>query len=220
VALIRDYFLSHVGATKEANWDKEGKVLATKLRCRLVVINGYWVNGTENPDRDLETGVVIGNRHDRKRVFHQMLEKCLSHQKRGWYVVLVGDMNIALGTLDGHPGLWLGQAHAANRADFNAKFFLTDTGFRAIDAFRHRHGETRKYTYYGRNTEWASSRDRVDLVIVSRPLGALPGVLAECDLLNLPEERGHSDHVPLYVTLDLKGLDESPHNGVYVNYCS
>jgi exonuclease III len=201
---IRDDFLRNVEVTREVPWDQEGRVLITELKNKLVVVNGYWVNGTENPYRDPETGVVVGTRHDRKRAFHSlMLEECLAYEAKGWKVVLVGDMNISRGPLDGYPGIRLGANHVKNRADFNSKFFVSDMGLKGVDVFRHLYGETRKYTYYGRNNEWGSSCDRVDLIVVSRSIVETPGLLTESNILNTVEERGHSDHVPLYVTFDL-----------------
>lgn len=201
---LRDDFLAEsVIATREVEWDSEGRVLLTELKGGLVLINGYWVNGTTNPYRDSETGKVVGNRHDRKRRFHQlMLEECLRYEKSGLSVVLVGDMNVARCALDGYPGIRMGFEHVANRGNFNNLFFDSREGMKAVDAFRHLHGEEKKYTYYGRSHEWGESCDRVDLVMLSRKLAEEKRLIA-CDILSTPVERGHSDHVPLYVTVNM-----------------
>lgn len=44
----------------------------------------------------------------------------------------------------------------------------------------------------------------VDMAIISRGL-VNQGRLLATDIFNTPEERGHSDHVPLSVTIDLSG---------------
>jgi exonuclease III len=99
------------GVTAAVAWDLEGRVLVTLLPDyttggKLAVINGYWVNGTDNLYRDPVTGEVSGTRHGHKLRFHQnMLEECQRHQKQDYQVVLVGDMNIAPARIDGHPNL-------------------------------------------------------------------------------------------------------------------
>ncbi|KAI9737623.1 MAG: hypothetical protein M1818_005627 [Claussenomyces sp. TS43310] len=203
--LVRDDFAAErVLRTREVAWDGEGRVLLTELRRRVVVINAYWVNGTHHPWRSSETGAVVGTRHDCKRAFHaRMLRECRAYERAAWTVLLVGDMNVAPGPLDGYPGLRLGADHVCSRADFNAKFLVDADGLRGVDVFRHLHGQARKYTYRARGIEWGSSCDRVDLIIASR--GAVDkGVLVKADIMDTVTDRGHSDHVPLFVTLDLE----------------
>ncbi|CZR66060.1 uncharacterized protein PAC_15961 [Phialocephala subalpina] len=191
--------------TREVDWDLEGRVLVTEIPAfqNLVIINGYWVNGTMNPYRSPETGAVVGTRHDRKRQFHSlMLEEAKSYQARGWEVVLVGDMNIARTPLDGYPGIRLGADHVKNRADFNRKFFEDDdNGMRAIDSWRWIHGNKRGYSYHGESVEdWGSSCDRVDLGMVTRGL-VDKKALVGADIYESVAERGGSDHVPISVVL-------------------
>lgn len=95
--------LKGVGDTKSVDWDLEGRVLITSLpQHKLVIINGYWPNGTTHPYRDSRTGEVVGSRHDFKRRFHErMLEEVKGYERDGWEVVLVGDMNIAPQPVDG-----------------------------------------------------------------------------------------------------------------------
>jgi exonuclease III len=209
-----DFLEIHGCMTRSVPWDLEGRVLITELLGeKLAVVNGYWVNGTENHYRDARTGEVTGTRHDRKREFHRlMLDECLRYEARGWKVCLIGDMNVARGPLDGFPGIRLGKEHVKNRADFNAKFFLEEEGLRAVDVWRHLYGERKGYTYYGRGVEWGSSCDRVDLVVVSRGLvEALAGKGGMgMGILETREERGHSDHVPLWVEFDLERLKGVP----------
>lgn len=203
-----DFSASHNSVvTRTVPWDVEGRVLVTEVAGeKLAIVNGYWVNGTEKAYRDARSGEVVGTRHDRKREFHRlMLEECVAYEARGWRVCLVGDMNVARGPLDGFPGIRMGREHVRSRADFNARFFLKEDGFRGVDVWRHLYGERRGYTYYGRGVEWGSSCDRVDLCVVSRGLvEALTGMA----ILETSEERGHSDHVPLWVAFDLERLKE------------
>ena len=90
------------------------------------------------------------------------------------------------------------------------KIFEAKDGLQGVDVFRYLHGKTRKYTYYPRNKEWGSSCDRVDLIIASKRLAGEAGILLEADIFNSPRERGPSDHVPFFVTLDKNKLESWP----------
>jgi exonuclease III len=208
--LIRsDFAHDHVLQVREVDWDLEGRILVVELQNRTAIFNIYAVNGTDNPYRDPSTSGVIGTRHDRKLAFHRLLlEECLAMEKNGWKLVLVGDFNVAREELDGFPHLrTTPYQHVVNRADFNNKFFEDKEGLRAVDTWRHVHGRKKGYTYYPRGRDWGSSCDRVDLILVSKIF-----VAEECaesrgmNLLNAGieetiEERGPSDHVPLWVEL-------------------
>ncbi|KAH7419395.1 exodeoxyribonuclease III [Cadophora sp. MPI-SDFR-AT-0126] len=204
--LVRDDLLSRGDVkTMGVEWDQEGRVLSTEFeRWRLVVINGYWPNGTMNPWKDSETGIVKGTRHDMKRNFHSlMLGEVKRYESRGWDVVLVGDMNIARSSVDGYPGIRLGVEHVRNRADFNEKFFESEDGMRGVDSWREIHGEKRGYSYHGeRAEEWGRSCDRVDLGIVSSGLVERGGLVG-ADIWESVMERGGSDHVPIGIVLDM-----------------
>ncbi|KAG9772807.1 DNase I-like protein, partial [Aureobasidium melanogenum] len=205
--LIREDFAPQVRVTRRPDWDLEGRVLIHELEADVVVINGYWVNGTSNPYRDPQTGQVAGTRHDHKLRFHQrMLEEVIRLQEQGRHVILIGDMNIAPARIDGYPNLRTSPLqHVKNRADFNAKFFTDENGMRGIDIFRHIHGDTRKYTYYPRGPRWGESCDRVDLIVVSRSL-VEDGCITGTDICDSPLDRGHSDHVPLWISVDFAKL--------------
>lgn len=208
-SLIRDDVLkAHNLSTTNPDWDLEGRVLVHEFKdLPLVVINGYWVNGTSNPYRNPKTGEEEGTRHDHKLRFHKhMLDLCKSFEERGKSVLLLGDMNVAPQRIDGHPNLRTSPfQHVRNRADFNAKFLDTepDEGLRGIDVFRHVHGSQRRYTYHGRNRPWGESCDRVDLIIASRKLVESRSIVVATDICDNPKDRGHSDHVPLWVQLDI-----------------
>lgn len=172
-------------------------------------------------------------RHDRKLAFHTLLrDECLSLEKRGFCVIVAGDANIARGPIDGHPNLrTFPQQHCLNRADFNTKFFGEEDNNRAgacvgtwkqdektqeneknqekcldaVDVFRAKYGLEKRYTYYPNypnSIEWGSSCDRVDMVLVSKQLWEDRRVI-DTGILNTPQERGPSDHVPLWVKIAL-----------------
>jgi len=266
--LRRDFVKKHVERVRDVEWDLEGRVsivetnaLASSGSGRpLALVNVYAVNGTTAPYRSPQDGTVIGTRHGHKLAFHSHLrDECLDLEDRGFDVVVAGDLNVARGTLDGHPNLRISpRQHAANRADFNAKFFggeqddgsnamMRDGGvnrdvdadvemdgmeveedvaslpgsshsqeeyhpqgpsgaitpcLNAVDVFRALHGSERRYTYYPRTREWGSSCDRVDLIFVSKRLWD-DGRVLDTGILDTPQERGPSDHVPLWVEIAL-----------------
>ena len=208
--LVRNDLLSTENVTlyiKMVDWDLEGRLLLLELpERRIVVFNVYAVNGTENPYRDPQTGVVTGTRHDRKRAFHtDLARECKGYEERGWVVVVAGDINIARSPADGFPGIRLSDAHVKNRADFERKFMSKKEGLGMLDSFRLLHGEERKYSYRSRGVEWGASCDRVDMILVShhadKDCGNGRWDVVEGDILDEELERGPSDHVPIYATL-------------------
>lgn len=210
-------------STKPVDWDLEGRVLVTSLpNHKLVVINGYWPNGTTFPYRDGKTGVVVGTRHEFKRTFHdRMLREVKSYEQKGWDVVLIGDMNIAPTPLDGYPSIRLGAEHVKNRAGFNWKFLHKENerGMRGVDSWRHFHGGRRGYSYHGEKVEeWGRSCDRVDLGVVSRGL-VERGALVGAGIWESVLERGGSDHVPIGVTLDLGKMGGREGEEERINKC-
>lgn len=195
----------------------------------LIIFNIYAVNGTTNPYHDPATGAITGDRHGHKRRFHTHLARAVrAYEEEGWDVVIAGDLNIARGPNDSYPALRLGEEHVRNRADFEEKFIKDgDNGLAMVDTFRHVHGEERKYTYRPTNKPWGSGMDRVDLILCSRRMiertaneggreaddgGSIDESvdqrdkkiehgwrLVDSDILDSSEERGPSDHVPLYI---------------------
>lgn len=204
--LIRDDYYHSGLATSKPDWDLEGRVLIHEYQLLpLVVINGYWVNGTSNPYRNIDSGEAEGTRHDHKLRFHEnMLKLCKKIEESGKSVILIGDMNVAPSTIDGHPDLRTSPVqHVLNRADFNTKFFgpKSKGGLGAVDMFRHLHREAKRFTYHGRGRPWGESCDRVDLVVVSDS-AVRSGAIVDCEICDTPQERAHSDHVPLWVSID------------------
>lgn len=191
----------------------------------LALINVYAVNGTSAPYKNSQTGKVEGTRHDHKLAFHSRLrDEALDLESRGFNVVIAGDLNIARGLLDGHPNLrTYPPQHCENRADFNAKFFGAEDNDQArayleaprggdnqseekcldgVDVFRALHGSERRYTYHPRTKQWGTSGDRVDLIVTSKRLWE-DGRVKQTGILDTPQERGPSDHVPLWVEVAL-----------------
>ncbi|KAI4144837.1 MAG: hypothetical protein L6R39_004022 [Caloplaca ligustica] len=190
--------------TRTVNWDLEGRVLITELPLHgLVVLNIYAVNGTTNPYRNPKTGKVVGDRHMRKRIFHtELRDECARYEAAGWKVVLAGDINISQTPLDSYPQLRLGKEHVHNRRHFRECFLLgkEEGGLGMSDTFREVRGEERKFSYRPREREWGQGMDRVDLILVGRRVR-----VKDADILDDELERGRSDHVPLWVEVDVGG---------------
>lgn len=205
-SLIRNDFVSSVVATRRPDWDLEGRILIHETAFQLVIFNGYWVNGTEAPWKNA-SGKPEGTRHELKLRYHGLiLKEVLDYQKRGQHVLLIGDMNVALDWRDGYPNLRTSPAqHVKNRYDFNKKFFLDKEGMQGVDVFRHLHGDARKYTYHSSGRTWAKSCDRVDHIIASRSVLEISAIV-DSDICDTKEDAAHSDHVPLWVTIESSKL--------------
>lgn len=189
---------------KDVGWDLEGRVQVVEVpTLRLIVINVYAVNGTTNDYRDPDTGKVIGNRHDKKRVLHTLLaNEVKAYEDKGWNVVVAGDINISRSKIDSFPQLRIGQDHVGNRTDFEEKF-IKDLGM--LDTFRLLHGEKKKYSYRPTNKPWGAGGDRVDMILVTK---GLREYVKQADVLDSEMERGPSDHVPLFIELEVKTSNE------------
>lgn len=194
---------------RTVDWDNEGRISVVELIARdkkLAVFNIYAVNGTENPYRDPKTGIEKGTRHDRKLMFHTLLkEECQALEKRGWHVLLGGDMNVAPDARDGFPKLRSRpEQHVRNRRHFHEKILAglcggeSSTGLNGVDIWREMHGEDRRYTYYPRGREWGTSCDRVDYFVAGRSTWD-SNMIKACGILDSEAERGPSDHVPIWV---------------------
>jgi len=199
------------GAGEGVVWEGAGQ----GRRGGLVVFGIYAVNGTTLPYREPSTGIITGDRHAHKRRFHTHLrDEVARYEGAGWDVVIAGDLNISRSSLDSYPSQRIGVDHVANRADFEEKFMNARGGLRMVDSFREMKGEERKYTYRPPGRVWGAGMDRVDLIMCSRGMGRNESVegkgseqrkarkrwrLVDADILDLEEERGPSDHVPLYV---------------------
>ena len=204
--LVREDLIDSGAVVNDVDWDLEGRVLVMKLpKHKLAVFNVYAVNGTDNPYRNSDNGHVEGTRHDKKRQFHSDLCREIQElEAENWTVIGAGDLNISRSTIDGFPGIRMAAAHVQNRADFESKFMSNDgPGLCMLDAFRHLHDGERKYSYRSRGVTWGVSCDRVDLILASKMAAS---AISGADILDTILERGPSDHVPIYVTLELDRL--------------
>lgn len=185
---------------KSVEWDLEGRVQVIEIPTQgLILFNIYAVNGTTNDYRSPTTGKVIGTRHDRKRAFHSLLaDEVAAYETKGWEVVVAGDINISRTHVDSFPQLRMGEEHVRNRADFEEKF-IKEVGM--VDTFRWMHVNARKYSYRPTAKPWGAGGNRVDMILVTK---GLRESVKMADVLDSELERGLSDHVPLYVELEVK----------------
>ncbi|KAI4766437.1 DNase I-like protein [Aureobasidium sp. EXF-3400] len=192
--IIRKSFAARYKPTiRSVDWDLEGRIQIVETEePKLSIWNIYAVNGTDNAYKDSRTGAVVGTRHDRKLAVHKhILDEAKSLESQGFGVILAGDMNIARSKLDGYPNLRISPVqHVINRADFNEKFFDAEEGLKAIDTYRHIHGDERG----------------VDLIICS---GSLEKKIVDAGVCATEKERGPSDHVPLFATFDFAQDDRT-----------
>lgn len=220
----KDFYDLHVVKVREVDWDVEGRILVIETAGdeqlpKLAIFNVYLVNGTDLPHKDPTTGELTGaSRHDRKIRVHELLAaEFAALQAEGFAIVAAGDMNIARSPIDGFPNLrTFPRQHCFNRADFEARFFRHGAegvtpesandeqakkdkdgtaGLGMIDTFRELHPSTKAYTYYPRNKPFGESCDRVDMIITS---ASLKRHLVTAGMHETTQERGPSDHVPLY----------------------
>lgn len=139
------------------------------------------------------------------------MEECVSLETRGWDVLLAGDLNVAPSTMDGYPRLrTFSHQHVINRADFKARFLggkkeSKENVFDGVDGWRKMHSDERRYTYFPRGKEWGSSCDRVDYVIVGKK-ALEEGQVKDSGILDSEAERGPSDHVPIWVDVNVEQL--------------
>lgn len=208
------------GDSKEKGADKgvEGEGACQGRKAGLVVFGIYAVNGTTLLYRDPTTGTITGDRNAHKRRFHTHLrDEVARYEREGWDVVVAGDLNISRSSLDSHPNQRMGAEHVANRADFEEKFMNARGGLGMVDSFREVKRGERKYTYWPPGRVWGGGMDRVDLILCSRGMVGDQGGegmgngrgrdgkwrLVDTDILDTEEERGPSDHVPLYVDVEV-----------------
>lgn len=211
--LIREDILPHLTiTTHKPDWDLEGRILAHQIGNGLVVINGYWPNGTTHPYRSPLTGAQDGRtRHDVKLHYHRMiLDMVRDYEKKGKAVILIGDMNVAPARIDGYPNLRVSPVqHVLNRKDFNDKFLGPD-GMNGVDLIRHIHGDMKKYTWHSTNAPHGTVCDRVDLIIASRCLvPANEKFVIDANICDDALSKGHSDHCPLWVVVDLAQVPQA-----------
>lgn len=104
-------------------------------------------------------------------------------------------MNVAREPIDSFPSLRAGEEHVRSRRDFEERLM---EGVGLVDTFRAVRGGERKFTYRPRGKPWGEGGDRVDMVLVTGGVG-----VRGADVLDCEGERGPSDHVPLFVEIDV-----------------
>jgi exonuclease III len=218
----KDFADQYVERIRTVDWDAEGRfsVVETKAGLdlpKLAVFNVYMVNGTDNPYKDSETGVITGTRHTRKLAVHRLLQadiRGLEHD--GYQAIIAGDINIAVSGIDGHPNLrCFPHQHVLNREDFTCRFLgkrklsaldskhskasgkIVNDGLDMADTFRLLHPGVNGYSYYPRGKIFGESCDRVDMILCSRSLATS---CTEAGVLATAADRGTSDHVPIHST--------------------
>lgn len=232
----QDFADKYVERMRTVDWDAEGRfsVIETKASLdlpKLAIFNVYMVNGTENVYKDPTTGTVTGTRHTRKLAVHRLLQaEVRKLESDGYQVIIAGDINIAVASIDGHPNLRVApQQHVLNRQDFIRRFLdntdtselktsdatatkhVPGTGLDMADTFRSLHPDKKGYSYYPRGRSFGESCDRVDMILCSRSLEAR---CTKAGMLATSADRGTSDHVPIYATFHLSnhlGMDDLDH---------
>ncbi|CCC09103.1 hypothetical protein SMACR_03068 [Sordaria macrospora] len=203
---------------------QDGDSSSTTKPLALIAIYGLY--GGTRPHLCPETGAVhpiYPTRNHRLLAFNALLlDECHSLEARGFNVVVAGDMNMARGDVDAYPRLRTDPPfYCVHRADFNRKFFGEEDNKRAgawlgpgkqdmekekcldaVDVFRAIYGMEKRYTFYSQSNVWGTSCNRVDMVIVSKQLWE-DGRVIDTGILNTPQERGPSDHVPIWVEIGL-----------------
>jgi exonuclease III len=216
----KDFADQYVERMRTVDWDAEGRfsVIETKAGLdvpKLAIFNVYMVNGTDNPYKDSETGVVTGTRHTRKLAVHRLLQaeiRRLEHD--GYQAIIAGDINIAVSKIDGHPNLrCFPHQHVLNREDFTRRFLgkgkfseldskhsrtsgkVVNDGLDMADTFRLLHPDEKGHSYYPRGKIFGESCDRVDMILCSHSLATS---CIEAGVLATAADRGTSDHVPIH----------------------
>jgi exonuclease III len=216
----KDFADQYVECVRTVDWDAEGRfsVVETKAGLglpKLAIYNVYMVNGTDNPYKDSETGVITGTRHTRKLAVHRLLQAEIRRlEYDGYEAIIAGDANIAVSAIDGHPNLrCFPHQHVLNREDFTRRFLdkrksseldsdhsktsgnVVNDGLDLADTFRLLHPDKKAYSYHPRGKVFGESCDRVDMILCSRSLAIS---CTEAGILATAADRGTSDHVPIY----------------------
>ncbi|RPD67176.1 hypothetical protein L226DRAFT_549800 [Lentinus tigrinus ALCF2SS1-7] len=199
VTFVRD--TSAIAAAREVDWDAEGRVHILEMKSGWVLLNVYALNGSEFMWRDPLGQAAPKTRNERKREFNRLLmQECIALQQRGLRVVLIGDFNISLATMDCHPRLRTEYPHGLARSEFLEQFF---PGVGVIDIFRELHPDVKAYSWFAKGKPQGADCARVDYALVENCLQ--PNVV-DVSYLEDPKERSHSDHAPLLLTM--KGMSE------------
>ncbi|KAI0771614.1 Endonuclease/exonuclease/phosphatase [Trametes elegans] len=188
-----------VVAVREVDWDAEGRVLILELQSGWALVNVYALNGSEYMWRDPLGRAAPKTRNERKREFNRLLmEECRAIQQRGLRLVLIGDFNISLTKRDCYPRLRTEYPHGLARSEFLEQFI---PALDVVDVFRELHPNKKAYSWFAKGKPQGKDCARVDYALVE---SGLRDNVVDLTYLEDPQERGHSDHVPLLLTL--KGM--------------
>lgn len=80
----------------------------------------------------------------------------------------------------------------------------TNMVWHGVDVWRAMHPDEKRFTYYSRGREWGTSCDRVDYFIASKKLYERKKGVVEAGMLDSGEGRGPSDHVPIWIDINLR----------------
>jgi exodeoxyribonuclease-3 len=120
-------------------------------------------------------------------------------------VLLIGDFNISLTTLDCYPRLRTEYPHNIARAQFNDEII---PGMGVLDVYREKHGKVKAYSWFAVGKPYRSDCARVDFALATK---------AACDAVQKMEylERscGESDHCPMLLELDISKLGRGRRQG-------
>ncbi|KAI0677610.1 hypothetical protein C8Q78DRAFT_961708 [Trametes maxima] len=194
-----------VVAAREVDWDAEGRVLILEIRGGWALVNVYALNGSEYMWRDPLGHAAPKTRNERKREFNELLlAECAALRARGLRIVLIGDFNIALAKADCFPRLRTEYPHGLARKEFKEQFI---PGLDVVDVFRELCPDKRVYSWFAKGKQQGKDCSRVDYALVE---SSLRENVVDMVYLENPDDRAHSDHLPLLLTMkDLAGIGQA-----------
>lgn len=190
-----------IAVAREVDWDAEGRVLILEMKQGWALVNVYALNGSEYMWKDPLGKGAPKTRNERKREFNRLLmEECERMQARDLRLVLIGDFNISLTEQDCYPRLRTEYPHGLARKEFREQFIPT---LDVVDIFRDRHKDRVSYSWFAKGKPQGKDCARVDYALIERSLASS---VLDIAYFEDPHERAHSDHAPLMLILDKKGL--------------
>lgn len=177
-------------------WDHEGRCIILEMKT-WTLISVYALNGSEYTYNGKIT------RNERKRQFNVLLMEEVQHlRKRTDNIVLVGDFNISLSTLDCHPRLRTEYPHDVARTAMIEEII---PGMGVVDYFRHTYGDSKRgYSWFSKNVKQGKDNyldcARVDYALAHEHM--LNNILS-MEYKEEEEDRLHSDHGPFLLKLSI-----------------
>ena len=187
---------SSIAVAREVDWDAEGRIHILEMKAGWALVNVYGLNGSEFMWRDPLGIAALKTRNERKRDFNRLLmEECIAMQQRGLRLVLIGDFNISLTKMDCHPRLRIEYPHGLARKEFTEQFIPT---VGVVDIFRELYPDVKAYSWFAKGKPRGADCARVDYALVEN---SLRENVVDIAYLEDPQERAHSDHSPLILTM-------------------